>query len=67
MAPANMRGLNVPDVPKKDFVCNGKVTLTQPQRLFSLFFFLHKYHAEALSSHVLFNGAPETKEKPNME
>lgn len=29
MAPANMRGLNVPDVPKKDFVCNGKVTLTK--------------------------------------
>lgn len=32
MAPANMRGLNVPDVPKKDFVCNGKVALTHLQK-----------------------------------
>lgn len=28
MAPAHMRGLNVPDVPKKDFICNGELTLT---------------------------------------
>lgn len=28
MAPAHMRGLNVPDVQKKDFVCNGERTLT---------------------------------------
>lgn len=42
MAPANMRGLNVPDVPKKDFVCNGKVTLTHLQRT--------KHRAEALLS-----------------
>lgn len=28
MAPAHMRGLNVPDVQKKDFVCNGELTLT---------------------------------------
>lgn len=42
MAPANMRGLNVPDVPKKDFVCNGKVTLTHLQSIGS------KHHAEAL-------------------
>lgn len=27
MAPAHMRGLNVPDVQKKDFVCNGELTL----------------------------------------
>lgn len=26
MAPAQMRGLNVPDVQKKDFVCNGEYT-----------------------------------------
>uniref|UniRef100_A0A4W6FA11 Slit homolog 3 (Drosophila) n=1 Tax=Lates calcarifer TaxID=8187 RepID=A0A4W6FA11_LATCA len=26
MAPAHMRGLNVPDVQKKDFVCNGELT-----------------------------------------
>ncbi|XP_011609228.2 slit homolog 3 protein isoform X1 [Takifugu rubripes] len=30
MAPAHMRGLNVPDVQKKDFVCNGPV-LTEPR------------------------------------
>uniref|UniRef100_A0A669ETK8 Slit homolog 3 (Drosophila) n=1 Tax=Oreochromis niloticus TaxID=8128 RepID=A0A669ETK8_ORENI len=28
MAPAHMRGLNVPDVQKKDFVCNGELTKT---------------------------------------
>uniref|UniRef100_A0A7N9AXC3 Slit homolog 3 (Drosophila) n=1 Tax=Mastacembelus armatus TaxID=205130 RepID=A0A7N9AXC3_9TELE len=30
MAPAHMRGLNVPDVQKKDFVCNGPVQ-TEPR------------------------------------
>lgn len=29
MAPAHMRGLNVPDVQKKDFVCIGELTLTR--------------------------------------
>lgn len=29
MAPAHMRGLNVPEVQKKDFVCNGELTLTR--------------------------------------
>uniref|UniRef100_A0A7N6FHZ1 Slit homolog 3 (Drosophila) n=1 Tax=Anabas testudineus TaxID=64144 RepID=A0A7N6FHZ1_ANATE len=28
MAPAHMRGLNVPDVQKKDFVCNGELIST---------------------------------------
>ncbi|XP_031696126.1 slit homolog 3 protein-like [Anarrhichthys ocellatus] len=30
MAPAHMRGLNVPDVQKKDFVCNGPAQ-TEPR------------------------------------
>uniref|UniRef100_A0A672YYX4 Slit homolog 3 (Drosophila) n=1 Tax=Sphaeramia orbicularis TaxID=375764 RepID=A0A672YYX4_9TELE len=29
MAPAHMRGLNVPDVQKKDFVCNGEAMKTR--------------------------------------
>uniref|UniRef100_A0A7N6FDY6 Slit homolog 3 (Drosophila) n=1 Tax=Anabas testudineus TaxID=64144 RepID=A0A7N6FDY6_ANATE len=29
MAPAHMRGLNVPDVQKKDFVCNGETCVPQ--------------------------------------
>lgn len=68
MAPANMRGLNVPDVPKKDFVCNGKVTLTHKQRfsLLLFLFFFGRRRTEALSSHVLFNVVPAHKNN-NME